>query len=140
MGLLTNDGPKSWHIAPDDIKKLGRLCGDYCKSHEIELGKLAIWYASQLKGPATFLVGMATKDIVDINLDSFWNGLTSKEKEVLDYCLQKYDKNNHKLFLYDYLIHCVYLIYFFIAFAPKKVTGKVSNWQNSEQLNNNNII
>ena len=94
MGLLTNDGPRAWHIAPEEIRKQARLCSDYCISQGVELGKLAISYASELKGPATFLVGMATKDIVDINLDSFWNGLTPKEKEVLDYCLKKYVKNN----------------------------------------------
>lgn len=89
MGVLTNNGPFSWHPAGEETKKQGRLAGEYCKSHGIELGKLAIWYSSQLKGPATFLVGMATTEIVKINLDSFINGLTPKETEVLDYCLKK---------------------------------------------------
>lgn len=112
MGVLTNNGALPWHIAPEEIKKLGRLCGDYCKSHGIELGKLAIWYTAQLDGPATFLVGMATKDIVDINLDSFLNGLTPKEREILDYCLKKYVKNqSYALAVLIFYLHyqCFYV-------------------------------
>lgn len=117
MGLLTNNGALPWHIAPEEIKNQGRLCADYCKSHGIELGKLAIWYAAQLKGPATFLVGMASVDIVDINLDSFLNGLTLKEKEVLDYCLKKYvqiTKTINCVFLnfYIYIIFCLFVYSF----------------------------
>lgn len=87
-GILTNHGAFDWHVAGKEIIDQGRLAGEYCKKHGIELGKLAIWYAAQLKGPATFLVGMSTKEIVDINLDSFNNGLTPKEHEVLEYCLK----------------------------------------------------
>lgn len=59
--LLTNHGAFEWHAAGAEIIQQGRLAGEYCKKHGIELGKLAIWYAAQLKGPATFLVGMSTK-------------------------------------------------------------------------------
>lgn len=87
-GILTNRGAFDWHIASEDIHQQGRLAGEYCKKHGVELGKLAIWYAAQLKGPATFLVGMSTQEIVNINLDSFNNGLTQKEHEVLEHCLK----------------------------------------------------
>lgn len=63
MGILTNHGAFDWHVACEDTIKQGRLAGEYCKKHGIELGKLAIWYAAQLKGPATFLVGMSTNGI-----------------------------------------------------------------------------
>lgn len=89
MGLLSNRGPFDWHPASEEAKEKGRLAAEYCHSQGVELGKLAIWYSSQLEGPSTFLIGMATQEIVDINLDSFWNGLSSKEAEVLDYCLKK---------------------------------------------------
>ncbi|XP_031640807.1 L-galactose dehydrogenase-like [Contarinia nasturtii] len=90
LGLLTNHGAFDWHVAGDDLKKQGRLCGEYCKEQDVELGKLAIWYSAQLKGPATFLVGMATTDIVNINLDSFQNGLNEKESLILTYCLKNF--------------------------------------------------
>lgn len=56
LGLLTNHGAFNWHPARKETIKQGQLAGEYCKKHGVELGKLAIWYASQLKGPATFLV------------------------------------------------------------------------------------
>lgn len=88
-GLLTNEGPKDWHIASEETRKQARQAGDYCKKHGIELGKLANYYTAQLKGPATFLVGMSTCDVVNSNLDLFFNGISKKEQEVLDYCLKE---------------------------------------------------
>lgn len=88
-GVLTNQGAFDWHVGGEETKKQGRLAGEYCKKQGIELGKLAIWYTAQLDGPATFLVGMATREIVNINLDSFNNGLSQKERDTLDYCLKK---------------------------------------------------
>lgn len=87
-GLLTNQGALDWHVADEETKARGRLAGEYCKRQGIELGKLAIWYAAQLDGPATFLVGMSTREIVNLNL-SFNNGLTQKERDTLDYCMKK---------------------------------------------------
>lgn len=89
LGLLTNRGPFDWHLAHAETLERGRLAAEYCKKNGIELGKLAQWYSSQLKGPATFLTGMATEEILDINLDAIFNGLTPKETEALNYCLKK---------------------------------------------------
>lgn len=89
LGILTNRGPFDWHPAREETKKQGLLAGEYCKKQGVELGKLAIWYTAQLKGPATYLVGMPTTEIVNINLDSFNNGLSQKEHDILDYCLKK---------------------------------------------------
>lgn len=89
MGILTNRGEFKWHVASDKIKKLGRLCADYCEERNIELGKLAVWYTAQLKGPATFLVGMPTTEILAQNLDVFTNNLTQMEMKALNYCLEK---------------------------------------------------
>lgn len=90
LAALTNRGAFDWHPARESTIKQGRLAGEYCKQHGVELGKLAIWFALQLKGPATFLVGMPSQEIVNINLDSYFNGLSAKESEILDYCLKKY--------------------------------------------------
>lgn len=88
-GILTNHGPFPFHPGHETTKEQGRLAAEYCKKHGIELGKLAMYYSSQLSGPATFLAGMPTLKTLDSNLDSTFNGLTEKEKEVLDYCLKK---------------------------------------------------
>lgn len=83
MGLLTNDGPQSWHPAPDEIKSICKEAADICKDNGVELGKLAMHFFIQLDGVTTFLVGMQTSQLLDMNLDVYYNGLTEKEEETL---------------------------------------------------------
>lgn len=83
MRLLTNDGPFPWHPAHDDTKAICREAGDYCTKNDVNLGKLAMYDFIQLKGPSTFLVGMQTRKLLDINLEAYYNGLNDKEQQVL---------------------------------------------------------
>lgn len=84
MGLLTNSGPPSWHPAPDQIKAACREASDICKENGVELGKLAMHYFIQLEGVTTFLVGMQSSQILNMNLDVYHNGLTEKEQQILE--------------------------------------------------------
>lgn len=120
LGCLTNHGAFDWHMARQETIKQGRDAGQYCQKQGIELGKLAIWYSLQIGGPATFLVGMPSPKIVDINLDSFVNGLTAKEAEVLDYCLKKYVNTIIRFGKYSYS----FLLFISVS-APQNHTGKV---------------
>lgn len=61
-----------------------KQASDLCRENNIELGKLAMYYFCQLQGPSTFLVGMQTEELLQINLDAYHNGLTAKETEILD--------------------------------------------------------
>lgn len=83
VGLLTNGGPQPWHPANDEQKQLCRKAANICKEYNIELGKLAMYHSMQLAGPATFLIGMQTRQLLDINLEALYTGLTKKEQEVL---------------------------------------------------------
>ncbi|XP_037806794.1 L-galactose dehydrogenase-like [Lucilia sericata] len=83
LGLLTNAGPQPWHPTNDEQKQLCRKAANICKEANIELGKLAMHYCMQLDGVATFLTGMQTRQLLDINLEAFYNGLNKKEQEVL---------------------------------------------------------
>lgn len=83
MGLLTNNGPQSWHPAPDEIKTVCREASDICKANGIELGRLAMHFFIQLHGVTTFLVGMQTSQLLHANLDVYYNGLTEKEEDIL---------------------------------------------------------
>lgn len=83
LGLLTNGGPQDWHPTNDEQKQLCRKAASICKEANIELGKLAMYHCMQLDGPATFLTGMQTRKLLDINLEAFYNGLSKKEQEVL---------------------------------------------------------
>lgn len=83
MGLLTNAGPQVWHPAHEQTKEVCWKASTYCKKQGVELGKLAMYHFIQLDGPATFLSGMQTEDLVNVNLDAFYNGLTDNERHVL---------------------------------------------------------
>jgi len=84
LGMLTNDGPQPWHPASDELKSMCKKAADICKENDIELGKLAMYYFTQLAGPSTFLVGMQTEKLLKINLNAYFDGLTPKEQEILD--------------------------------------------------------
>ncbi|KAM7364700.1 uncharacterized protein ACRADG_001084 [Cochliomyia hominivorax] len=83
VGLLTNAGPQPWHPADEEQKELCRKAATVCREANIELGKLAMYHTLQLEGPATFLIGMQTRQLLQLNLEAFYNGLTKKEQEVL---------------------------------------------------------
>ena len=89
MGLLTNQGPQPWHPASDVNKQAATQAREYCKQNGVELGKLAMHYFSQLKEASTFLVGMQTQELIDMNMQACCEGLTTKETQVLDYILKK---------------------------------------------------
>lgn len=83
LGLLTNNGPQSWHPATEEQKSLCKKAANLCKEAGIELGKLAMYHGMQLKGPATFLTGMQTQKLLEMNLNAFHKGLSKKEKDML---------------------------------------------------------
>ncbi|CAH0557023.1 unnamed protein product [Brassicogethes aeneus] len=85
MGLLSNYGPPDWHPATESLKKACAEAREYCKENNVELGKLAVYYSVNQKGPHTTLVGMNHISILKSNLDVLYNGLTDNEKQVFDY-------------------------------------------------------
>lgn len=89
LGMLTNAGPQSWHPAPKEQKQLAQQAAQVCRDRGVELGKLAMYYTIQLADVATFLTGMQTRELLDINLNAFYNGLDAKEQEVLQYIKEK---------------------------------------------------
>ncbi|XP_064535570.1 uncharacterized protein LOC135426425 [Drosophila montana] len=85
LGLLTNAGPQPWHPASDEQKKIARKAAELCKKEGVELGKLAMYYTIQLRDVSTFLVGNQTRQLLQMNLAAFYDGLSAKEQEVLQH-------------------------------------------------------
>ncbi|XP_017876871.1 L-galactose dehydrogenase-like [Ceratina calcarata] len=83
MGLLTNKGPPVWHPSSDNMKKICAEAVACCKDHNVELAKLAVWYSLQCEDIATSLVGIQNLKELNINLDAVRNGISEKEKTVL---------------------------------------------------------
>lgn len=82
-GMLVNTGPQEWHAAYPEVKAVIYEAIEICKKNNVELGKLAMHHFLQFPGPATYLVGMQTIKLLDINLDAYYNGLTENETAVL---------------------------------------------------------
>ena len=89
LGLLTNAGPQEWNPADNSIKKICHEAGHLCRQADIELGKLAMYHFLQLAGPATFLVGMQSIKLVELNLNAYINGLDEPETKMLAYLKTK---------------------------------------------------
>lgn len=89
LGLLTNAGPQPWHPASDEQKKIARKAAELCKKEGVELGKLAMYYTIQLRDVSTFLVGNQTRQLLQMNLAAFYDGLSAKEQEVLQHLREK---------------------------------------------------
>ncbi|XP_067005452.2 uncharacterized protein [Anabrus simplex] len=83
MGLLTNGGPSSWHLASNEVKELCAAAANYCKERNVELGRLAMYHTLSQHGPAMHLVGMNNQEIVQSNLDILQNGINDLEKQTL---------------------------------------------------------
>lgn len=83
MSILTNDGPQPGHPACDETKEQGRKAAEFCKHRGVDLSKLAMYHASQLKGPSTFLASMKTREQLRTNLEAIHDELSEKEHSTL---------------------------------------------------------
>lgn len=98
MGVLTNNGPPKWHVASDETKKQCANAAQYCKDRDVELSRLAIWHSLQYTDIDTNLIGIQSTKQLQMNLDVLFNGITEKEKAVLQQIQQKFlskIKNQH---------------------------------------------
>uniref|UniRef100_A0A1L8E136 Putative oxidoreductase n=1 Tax=Nyssomyia neivai TaxID=330878 RepID=A0A1L8E136_9DIPT len=84
LGLLSQQGPQTWHPAGEEIKAACKEAAEICRKEGMELGRLAMGYFINLIGPATFLVGMQSLELLNMNLDVYFNGLTDKENAIKD--------------------------------------------------------
>jgi L-galactose dehydrogenase len=89
-GILRNAGPQSWHFARNELKAACAEAAKLCVANKVELGKLAMYHFLQLQGPCTFLVGMETINLLDCNLDAYFNGLDPHEDKIYQEIMSKY--------------------------------------------------
>uniref|UniRef100_A0A0C9QYR5 ARA2_2 protein n=1 Tax=Fopius arisanus TaxID=64838 RepID=A0A0C9QYR5_9HYME len=88
MGLLTTRGPPDWHPASDETKKQCHEAAQYCTDHDSGLERLAVWHALQSPDIATHLIGMQNLEQLRTNLDVVYNGITDKERTLLNEVLE----------------------------------------------------
>ena len=68
MGLLTSQGPPTWHPAPQALRSAAADAARMCSARGMDLSELAIQFAVRNEGIATTLVGMCTREQVQRNV------------------------------------------------------------------------
>lgn len=68
MGLLTQQGPPSWHPAPPEVKAACERARAFCQTRNADLAQLALQWALANPHVATTLVGMASAENVRKNV------------------------------------------------------------------------
>ncbi|XP_063419798.1 uncharacterized protein LOC134704946 isoform X1 [Mytilus trossulus] len=89
MGLLSNRGPPEWHPALPEIKDACKKCAEYCKEQNVDISRIATAFTLQQE-VATTLVSSASLENMKKNLDSVYNPLTEKDKQVSSYVIKTY--------------------------------------------------
>lgn len=65
MGLLTDQGPPSWHPAPTPVKQIGRDVAAFCHRQGAQVAHLAIQFALQNEAVDVTLLG--TRTVAELN-------------------------------------------------------------------------
>ncbi|MEW5299835.1 MAG: hypothetical protein WDW38_010829 [Sanguina aurantia] len=68
MGLLTEQGPPDWHPARQEIKDACRAAAEHAKARGSDVSKIAVSAVVGYPNIATTLVGMASPEIVALNV------------------------------------------------------------------------
>ena len=69
QGLLTNQGPASWHPAPGRVKQICAEAAAFCRGQGADIAKVAIQFALTDKRIATTLVGTSSAEIISRNVN-----------------------------------------------------------------------
>lgn len=68
MGLLTDQGPPTWHSASEALKQAGRRAAEAARSCGVTIAQLALQFSLEQTFAATTLIGMSTADEVVQNV------------------------------------------------------------------------
>jgi L-galactose dehydrogenase len=70
MGLLTDEGPPSWHPAPAEVRHACAAAASWCRNHGKDVARLALQHALEVEGIHTTLIGMASREHVERNVQA----------------------------------------------------------------------
>lgn len=70
MGLLTDQGPQSWHPAPPEIKAAAREAAELCRQRGTNIASLGMQFAFSEPHIASTITGAARAEEVDRNVEA----------------------------------------------------------------------
>ena len=68
LGILSDSGPQPWHLAPENVKEIGRKVVALCRSHGAVPAEVALRYSLAYPHVASTLVGIANPLQLEQNL------------------------------------------------------------------------
>jgi L-galactose dehydrogenase len=68
MGLLTEQGPRDWHPASQEVRDAGRKAAEYCREHGANISELALRFCLDHPYVSSTLIGIATRQEVETSL------------------------------------------------------------------------
>jgi L-galactose dehydrogenase len=68
MGLLTEQGPRSWHPASQEVKDAGRKAAEFCREHGADISELALRFCLDHPYVSSTLIGIANRQEVETSL------------------------------------------------------------------------
>lgn len=92
MGMLTNNGPRVWHPAKNELKAIAAEASEICKANDVQLGKLAVHHSMHLLTSgkiATFLMGMEKMEYLNYNMSAYLDGLSPKEMQIYEMLMKE---------------------------------------------------
>ena len=74
MGVLTEQGPPDWHVAPAEVREAARRAATWCRSQGVDISEVALRFALGNDTVASTLVGMRSEAEVRANLRTLATG------------------------------------------------------------------
>lgn len=68
-GLLTDNGPADWHPATSEERRIAKAAADFCRSHGVPIGKLALQFSSQNPAIPTTMFSTSRAEAVLRNVE-----------------------------------------------------------------------
>lgn len=92
MGLLTENGPSSWHVAKPDLKKACAETATFCKANGYDVSDLATRFCFAEPDVHTTLVSMPTLAVLHNNIKAVDQKLSDKDLQMIDQLKERYFK------------------------------------------------
>ena len=84
MGVLSESGPREWHMAPERVKAAGRRVREFCEEQGESISDLAIQFALSNAHVAVTLLGASRIDSVQRSIDASERPLDMDLLEAVD--------------------------------------------------------
>jgi len=90
MGLLSNDGPQSWHPASKELQTACKQAVKYTQDKEVNMARLVIGFSCNHEDIHTTLASSTSHQYVCDNLDAALYGLSEKEEVIIQEIKEKF--------------------------------------------------